>query len=321
MATQIENNHIPVLLEPILEFVKIKAQENLTNKKTEAIKVFDGTFGGGSYTKSFLEKQYQVYSCDLDSSTNLIAANLKTEFGDNFNFEIANFKDYVSQFSDNFFDAIVVDLGYSTNQLDSSNRGFSYALGKTAILDLRYNSYILKPCYQLILETKGASELAKIIYQNSGENLSFKLAKVLWEMYHNSQTPEKITVQEIVTILEEAIPAKFFMKTKSILSRIWQALRIWTNQEFEVLKQFLENSVSKLAPNGILCVVSFHSLEDKIVASFMRKNTKPIDEDIYGNRTYNYKLLTPKFITPDEVELKNNPRSRSGRLRVLQKIA
>lgn len=317
METQIENNHIPVLLDPILEFLKNKNQIKTNNSN---LKIYDGTFGGGFYSKAFLESNYNVWACDLDPIATNIATTFKQHYGQNFSFKTANFKDYIAEFEDSFFDSVVVDLGFSTNQLDFSKRGFSYSIGVDDNLDLRYNSDVGKACYELILKCKTKDELAKILYQNSGENLSFRLAGTLFELFTNTKNPEKITVGQVVQNLERAIPAKFYLKSKAILSRIWQALRIWTNNEFEVLEQFLSNSLSKLAPGGLLMVVSFHSLEDKIVAQFMRQSCKPVNEDIYGNKEYKYKLLTPKFVAPTEQELLDNPRSRSGRLRVLQRV-
>jgi len=317
METQVENNHIPVLLEPILEFLKDKNQAKTNNSN---LKIYDGTFGGGSYSKAFLDPGYHVWACDLDSIATIIASTFKQKYQTTFNFKTANFKDYIAEFEDNFFDSVVVDLGFSTNQLDFSGRGFSYSNGIDDNLDLRYNSDSGLACYELILKCKSKDELGKILYQNSGENLSFRLAGTLFELFTNTKNPEKITVGQVVQNLERAIPAKFYKKSKAILSRIWQALRIWTNAEFEVLQEFLNNSLSKLAPGGMLVIVSFHSLEDKIVAQFMRQSCKPINEDVYGNKEYKYKLLTPKFISPTEQELLDNPRSRSGRLRILQRL-
>jgi 16S rRNA (cytosine1402-N4)-methyltransferase len=288
--------HISVLLEPILEY--IKPQD----------KVFDGTFGGGGYTKAFLQKNCICWASDLDETAidrfdN--SQNLVTFFN-------ASFDEAIQTFEDNFLDVAVVDLGYSSNQLDFSERGFSYQkLDET--LDLRYNQNQNIPCFEKIRKLKNVEDLSKILYNYSGEEFSSRIAKALWGKNHT-------TVGEFVETIISIIPAKFQKKKNSILSRVWQSLRIWTNSEFEALENFLQISVTKIKVGGLLMVVDFHSLEDKIVTKFMRNLAKPVDIDDFGNKQKKYEFITPKGILPTTLEIENNIRSRSATLRILRKL-
>jgi 16S rRNA (cytosine1402-N4)-methyltransferase len=295
------NNHTPVLIDNILDIINIEFNDSM-------LSVFDGTLGGGGYTNRFLDKGYSVVACDLDKTV----IDLSKEKILNLNFACyqGNFSEIIGDYTD-FFDIIVVDLGYSSNQLDFSNRGFSYQK-EDEEFDLRYNNDISIPAWKLICE-QPVEKLGKIIFNNSGETFANKIA--------NSLKQQDIKyVKDVKNSIESIIPAKFYKKRNAILSRVWQAFRIEINQEFENLNIFLDKSLNALKKNGLLMVVDFHSLEDKIVTKFMRDQAKPIVIDDFGNKVINYKLLTKKPITPSEDEIDDNIRSRSASLRILKKL-
>lgn len=302
------NFHVPVLIEEILGFFRCIQSDS-------PLKIFDGTLGGGGYTSRFLSKGWAVCACDLDKSA---VANFEIDNRDVAGLKLsqANFANYIQEFEDVSFDGIVLDLGFSTNQLVFSDRGFSYLKGEE-IFDLRYNRAEGETVWQKIAQLESSFDLQKIIYTYSGEKLSKRLAENLYGLIYKTQTP--VCVFQVVQALTEAIPAKFIHQKNAILSRTWQALRIWTNKEFESLELFLHFAPLKLKPGGKLAIVCFHSLEDKIVTSTMRKLSRPYLTDDFGNTHCNFKLLTSKAITPSTEEVEQNIRSRSATLRVLEK--
>jgi 16S rRNA (cytosine1402-N4)-methyltransferase len=302
------NSHVPVLLDKIIEIIQISFRPaiNLT--------VFDGTFGGGGYTSRFLTLGWQVFACDLDP---LVKNYLPGDKSGHFHFEQVDFADYILTFPDNFFDVIVLDLGFSSNQLAYSQRGFSY-FNSEEILDLRYNTQTGLSAWEKIRSLPSSRDLQKILYAYSGESLSARLADPLYNLAKNYPN---LTVGQVVGELVRFIPKKFIRHKPAIFSRVWQALRIWVNDEFGSLERFLSQAPAKLKPQGLLMIVCFHSLEDKMVTKFMRNLAQPKEIDEFGNKKRFFQLLTSKAITPDQTEISQNSRSRSAGLRVLQKLA
>jgi 16S rRNA (cytosine1402-N4)-methyltransferase len=300
------NHHIPVLLDEVAGFV-------FENKPQP--KVFDGTFGGGGYTTLFLEKGAKVYATDLDETVydRYFLSHLKTPFLHTFH---GNFADVIRDFDNNFFDSIVADLGYSSNQLEESGRGFSYQQLSDS-LDLRYDQSKGKGLIEKLAQVGTADNLGKILFQFSGETMSRRIAG---QIFDDFRAKKLVVVADLITSIDCVISKELWHKRNGIYSRIWQALRIWVNDEFENLELFLERSLDKLTPNGVLIVVCFHSLEDKIVTKFMRNIAKPIQIDDYGNTISSFEILTKKAIIPSVVEIEKNVRSRSATLRVLKKL-
>ncbi len=307
-----KNLHTSVLIEPILTFTQKQGA------------VFEGTFGGGGYTAKFLDQNHKVFSCDADpSAVQKGQEKFEKEIqGKQLILKQGHFIDRLQDFDNNFFDYIVCDLGYSSNQLEFSGRGFSYQKGEED-LDLRYDFDNDTPAWQKIYELGEAYDLQKIIYTYSGESFSKMISIAIFELALETkktrgQVPLKVS--EVTTAIETVLPQKVRHKSKQILSRVWQALRIWTNGELQELEEFLPVSLDKLKADGKLIIVSFHSLEDKLITKFMRQASKPINTDDFGNKEQHYKLLTKHPIEPTEQEVKANVRSRSGKLRVLEKI-
>lgn len=303
-----ENVHTPVLLDKILEF----CHRCIFHKTKRA---FDGTFGGGGYTKNLLASGYQVYASDLDTDVLTLVEDIQEgKYKQAFHFKNDNFLHYISDIKDDFLDLVVLDLGFSSNQLETGDRGFSY-FKDDQNFDLRFNVEIGIPAYKILKKFGKYEDLQHILFRYSGEKLSKRIA------HHLFLAKDRIkTVKEVKDVVISAIPPSMKKNTYSILSRVWQAMRIHTNRELEVLEKFLPVALKKLRKHGLLTIVCFHSLEEKVVTNFMRKSCKSVFTDEYGNNTFEYKLLTPKKVIPSVEELLDNNRSRSASLRVLQKL-
>jgi 16S rRNA (cytosine1402-N4)-methyltransferase len=310
------NNHLPVMLEEVsnLLFEKISTEQNVT--------FFDGTLGGGGYTQDFLNLaeakkiNLKQVSGDLDQTAiDRVKTYIQIPKGQQLEFIKGNFAELINTFQNHSLDGIVLDLGYSGNQLAESDRGFSY-LNPSEELDLRYDTSSGISASDKLLKLKNHNDLGKLIYEYSGEDLAIKIARKFSEI----KKKDSWTVQNMVELVISAIPPTAMKKKNQILSRVWQALRIWVNSEFESLNTFLPLALEKLKPQGRLVIVSFHSLEDKIVTKFLRNQTKPTKEDIYGNKSYSFKLLTAKGQFPSEAEVQRNTRSRSAILRAIERL-
>jgi 16S rRNA (cytosine1402-N4)-methyltransferase len=294
------NKHIPVLLDPIIGFYKMYNQGS---------KVFDGTFGGGGYSQAFVNLGAFVDASDLDN--NALDRAFKSDL---LNLKQGNFADVIGNYDNSTFDMIVVDLGFSNNQLLIDDKGFSYQK-KDQVLDLRYDNEQGQSASDYLL-THDYDAIRRVLFDNSGEQFSNKIATKIVEKREKMQT---IKVSDLEAWVVEAIPMKFYNKRNQVLSRVWQALRIHINQEFDSLRRFLETAPNKLKVGGVLCVVNFHSLEDKITTKKFRDLAQFHDLDNYGNKYQNYELLSKKPIVPDEAELDMNQQSRSATLRVIRK--
>jgi 16S rRNA (cytosine1402-N4)-methyltransferase len=312
--TDRNNFHVPVLINSLVEFLNLPEKQNFW--------VFDGTLGGGGYTSKFLDLGMKVTACDLDQKAiEFFQKTNQQEEGNKLELKHGNFAQIIDEFDPNSLDLAVLDLGYSSNQLEDSGRGFSY-LKYDQILDLRYDTSQGALCVEKIYALPSVNRLWGIIYRYSGEKFAKPLARGLFDFIHRRSKEDilTITVGEVVEVLENNIPSREKHRKNSILSRVWQSLRIWTNNEFASLEEFLDTVPAKLKQGGFLAIICFHSLEDKIVTQRMRELSKPFETDSYGNKSLNYKLLTPKPITPGEKEIQDNKRSRSATLRVLQKL-
>ena len=315
--TSLINTHIPVLANEVID--------NLWQSELGSRIYMDGTFGGGGYSKllnEISENQAQITACDLDATTfeNLLVNEVSSNNSANsigIKFVNSNFCELITTFEDNSMAGIMLDLGFNSNQLITSNRGFSY-LETEDVLDLRYDINQGIPLWQKFTKLRDDTILRNIIYEYSGEEMSARVARSIFNKISSGSPIYK--VQDLVVVILEAIPAKFQKKQYSILSRIWQSLRIWTNNEFESLEEFLRIAPTKLVSGGRIAIVCFHSLEDKIVTKTMRNLAKPITIDEFGNTTANYKFLTPKAIKPTDKEIEANPRSRSATLRIIERI-
>lgn len=326
------NAHIPVLLDEIEQywimdgFKNIRYGEKHNDTTNTKINFFDGTFGGGGYSKRLLEyaqstgklSQLNLIVADLDKNAieNLDPIFKTAEFKDKISFLNDNFCDAIKSFPDNFFSGIVLDLGFSSNQLEIGNIGLSY-LQEDQNLDLRYDLNSGKPAWEILQGIKNEKDIVNIIYRGSGESFSSKIGKKLFLFLQKNPVP--ITTTQLKELISSVIPVKFQHKKNSIFSRVWQSLRIWVNRELEILEQFMDIAGEKLAPGGVLTIVTFHSLEDKIVAGKMRKLCRPVEIDDFGNKNQCFEIITKKPVKPSSKEILINNRSRSSLLRSIAK--
>lgn len=295
--------HIPVLLQQTIELLV-----------TEPNGIYvDVTFGGGGHSRAILERlsnQGRLIAFDQDpDNTN---AQIKDE---RFLFMPANFR-YIKQFLQYHkaypVTGILADLGVSSHQIDSPERGFSYRFDSP--LDMRMNQGKGVGAAE-ILNNYPETKLAEIFFKYgelaNGRRIANKIT--------NSRIEKPIeTTTDLVEITSALFPKH---KQNKYLSQLFQALRIEVNKEMEVLEEFLMQTPEALAPQGRLAVISYHSLEDRLVKNFMRSgNFKgEVEKDFFGNPLTPFKLISGKAILPDEDELKENPRSRSAKLRIAEK--
>lgn len=295
--------HLPVLLKESINGLKIV---------DEGIYV-DATFGGGGHSLEILKslsKKGRLVSFDQDpDSTN----NSFEET--NFYLVNENFK-YMKRFLKNLgfskVNGILADLGVSSFQINTPDRGFSYRYD--AALDMRMNKNNTLNAMRVI-NSYSHENLTKILFEY-GE---IKNSKKISEEIIKARTANKInTTFDLNKILKPLYPEKYLNKN---LSRIYQAIRIEVNKELDVLKSFLEQTSELLLPGGRLCVISYHSLEDRMVKRYITNGnfSTTAEKDLYGNFSVPFKKIG-KMIQPSAVELKENIRSRSAKLRIAEKI-
>lgn len=295
--------HIPVMLKEVLELLDIK----------KGGQYIDGTLGGGGYTRAISQaigKKGKMLSTDLDplAIDNFLENKLENVLVINDNF--SNIKEVVLKnkkfLLKNKFDGIVVDLGLSSAQLEDDDRGFSFQHDSN--LDMSFGPQIENSTYWIVNNYQ-SSDLEKIIKEYGEESWARKIVEHIIT-YRKKKRIE--TTQELAEIIAGAIPRKFWAKRIHPATKTFQALRIETNQELESLKEFLPQAIELLDKGGRLVVVSFHSLEDRIVKNYFRDLSKLED--------CNIRILTPKPLIPEQSEIEKNYRSRSAKLRAIEKI-
>jgi 16S rRNA (cytosine1402-N4)-methyltransferase len=329
MTSNHNNLHIPVLIQPIIENFKNQVLD-LNKDKDDIIRIFDGTLGGGGYIIEFAKlllnsgyTKFEITGVDLDivgieRVKEILEDKEYALIQDKIKFINDNFKNAIKTFPERYFDLIVLDLGFSSNQLEIEDRGLSYLKGNQ-ILDMRFDtSFNTVPLWQKFKSVKGPKELTKILFNSSGEKFSAKIADHILAYIH--EKGELKYVNQLVEIVIGAIPKQLQKNKYSILSRIWQALRIWVNDELNSLSEFLPYATNQLKHGGICAIVSFHSLEDKIVTKYFRTACTGIELDDYGNKEFFFEHLTKRPIEPTTEEIEANNRSRSGILRILKKL-
>lgn len=300
--------HVPVMLNEVMNFLNVK----------KGGYYIDGTLGGGSYSKFISERigsDGLLMSIDLDplAIENFLKDKPKNVEVVNDNFSnLSNIVHDSKIFNDrlkkvNFkFDGIVVDLGLSSAQLDDENRGFSFL--RDGYLDMSFGPKSSNDTTWIVNNYRPA-DLERIIKEYGEESW----AKKITEHLINYRKKKKITsTKELAEIVAGAIPKKFWYRNIHPATKTFQALRIETNEELNVLKEFLPVAIELLKSDGRLVVVSFHSLEDRIVKNFFR-NLKKSDDKII-------EILTPKPVVPSQKEIEENHRSRSAKLRAIKKI-
>jgi 16S rRNA (cytosine1402-N4)-methyltransferase len=279
----------------------------------------DCTFGAGGYAGAILEKaNCKVVALDQDPTVQKYADQIKGQFPQNFEFLNVNFASAAEALEGQKFDGVVMDLGVSSMQLDQGDRGFSFM--QDGPLDMRMsNSGVSAADFINSAEEK---ELADVIYKYGEEPLSRRIAKAIILERKNGDITTTLQFAEVVRKACGFKRGKIDQATKT-----FQAIRIYINQELFALEKFLKNIPKMMNSKGRLVVVSFHSLEDSIVKEFFKENSPKIvarskykeqPKDEFDNKVF--RILTKKPIFPSEQEVKFNPRSRSARMRVVEKI-
>ncbi|MGI6174100.1 MAG: 16S rRNA (cytosine(1402)-N(4))-methyltransferase RsmH [Christensenellales bacterium] len=300
-----EFRHEPVLLAECIEGLAIEPDGAY----------LDGTLGGGGHSEAILQRISGGALYGIDRDEDAIAAAV-ARLGKNQSFHAihGNFHD-AKKFGLPALDGALLDLGVSSHQLDVRERGFSYH--DDAPLDMRMDRSQPFSARDIV---NGWSErdIARILRDYGEENWAAHIAKVLVD-----RRPIETTGQ-LANIIDAAIPKKLREKEKHPARRTFQALRIAVNDELEPLEQALRDIVDLLKPKGRLCVIAFHSLEDRIVKNTFRSLADPctcpknIPICVCGKKPV-AKLITRKPITATEEELERNPRSRSATLRIVEK--
>jgi|AP48_1055490.scaffolds.fasta_scaffold00008_4 16S rRNA (cytosine1402-N4)-methyltransferase len=296
------NYHVPVLLNESISGLSIKPTGTY----------IDLTFGGGGHTKYILkslEKKGKLFSFDTDADSfkiNYINGNNNFEFIDS-NFRY--FDLHLKQRGIKKVDGIFADLGVSSHQIDVLSRGFSYK-GK-AELDMRMNLNNKKNA-QTILNDYDESDLDKIFFNYGDFKNSRLIAKNIVEYRKKKKIKYNSDLIEILNnLFDKNVNFKF-------LSRLFQSIRIEVNDEINALKEMLLKSKDFLKIKGRLVIISYHSIEDRIVKNFINKSNfdSTFKTDFYGNKKIFFKSINKKPLVPSEEEIKINPRSRSAKLRI-----
>lgn len=283
----------------------------------------DCTLGGGGHSKGILErlsKDGRLIGIDQDTDALKAASERLSDYG-NVTYVHSNFekiKEIVKANAPEGVDGILADLGVSSYQFDNPERGFSYRFD--APLDMRMDRENSLTAYEIVNEYS-ESEIFRIIRDYGEDKFAKNIAKHICQ--RRTEKPIETTF-ELNEIIKAAIPAKMREKGGHPSKRTFQALRIECNRELEVLENSLEDMIDCLKPGGRLCIITFHSLEDRAVKNCFKKNENPctcppnFPVCVCGNVSKG-KVITRKPITAGDDELENNPRSQSAKLRIFEK--
>jgi len=302
--------HIPVLLEETINALSVK------NEKF----YIDATFGLGGYTRAILErKNCKVLGVDRDPDVKPVAEAIKVDFKNRFYFENARFSQIEQLLEPSRIKkvaGIVFDLGVSSPQIDQEHRGFSFKLNGP--LDMRMSKE--GPTAEEFINNVEEKTLANIIFELGDEVFSRRIARnIITERAVNTITK----TGQLASIIRTAVPTSKYKIDPA--TKTFQAIRIYLNDEISELERGLIAAERILQPNGILAVVSFHSIEDRIIKNFFLKcsRNKNLSRHIpdIPSKNHSLKILTKKPILPSASEIKYNTRSRSAKLRVAERTA
>jgi 16S rRNA (cytosine1402-N4)-methyltransferase len=301
-------HHIPIMKEEALKFLAPKPGSL----------IIDATLGGGGHARAILEASKTVKLTGIDQDADALEAaqeNLK-EFSDRASFVQDNFSNIRKIAGTKRIDGILFDLGVSSYQIDTSERGFSFQAD--APLDMRMDRSAKTTAYDLI--NSGSREEIEDIIRDYGEDRYFKRIASAIIKYR----PVKGTL-ELADIIRRSIPKTSPINTTKSIARVFQAFRIAVNRELDSLKKALEDSIGLLSPKGRIVVISYHSLEDRIVKGIFKREASdcvcpPKLPACVCNHRKKLNIITRKPVTPGDAELQANPRSRSAKLRVAEHI-
>ena len=295
--------HIPVLLHESVDGLSIKGNGTYV----------DVTFGGGGHSKEILRhlnSDGHLYSFDQDADAekNIIPDSRFTFVRSNFRY----LKNFLKYYQVEQVDGILADLGVSSHHFDEEERGFSFHANSA--LDMRMNTRAGKTAADII-NTYDEEQLADVFYLYGELKNSRKLASALVKARVNR------SIQTIPEFLEVIKPFFGKEREKKELAKVFQALRIEVNDEMEALQEMLQASIDVLTPGGRLVVITYHSLEDRLVKNIIKTGNfqGKAEKDFYGNLITPFSTINNKVITASDEEIANNPRSRSAKLRIAEK--
>jgi 16S rRNA (cytosine1402-N4)-methyltransferase len=273
----------------------------------------DVTFGGGGHSKEIIKhlKRGKLYGFDQDED-----AEQNIPDDPRFVFVRSNFRylrNFLRYHDVDQVDGILADLGVSSHHFDDDERGFSFRFEEGA-LDMRMNQKAGIMASDIV-NTYSEENLAKVFYQYGELKNSRKIASAL--VRARAEEP----IRSVADFLEVIRPFFFREKEKKDMARVFQALRIEVNQEMQALEDMLLQALEALKPGGRLVVMTYHSLEDRLVKNFFKTGNfeGKSEQDFYGNFLTPFKLINNKVIVADEQEQEQNPRSRSAKLRIVEK--
>ena len=294
----INNQHIPIMVNEIMSF--IDGEKNLS--------ILDCTFGGGGHSEKFLENGHHVTAIDQDENSNIIAKRLKKKFPNIF-FYKSNFINFdLLDFNKKKFNLILLDLGFSSNQLADSNIGLSFK--ENSKLNMNYlggdlNAYKIINFYE-------KDDLERVFNLYGEINQAEKLAKYIIKQ----RSLKKINTNfEFIDVLRYS-GVNFKSKKIHFATKAFQALRIESNRELENLEIFLKKIHIFLNINAYLAIISFHSLEDRIVKNYFRDNRIKKNKNFQNNKNWGFEILTKKPLIASKTEVLKNNRARSAKLRI-----
>ena len=306
----IDIQHIPVMVPEILKYLEVSSGG----------RYIDCTLGEGGHTKSLLEASNpggEVLGIDADHEAIEVSKNRLEEYGERFIYDNSNFKNIKKIAMKSKFvpcHGILFDLGVSSLQLDKESRGFSFR--RKAPLDMRFSINQTLTAKD-VLNTFSESEISDILYQYGEERQSRKIAKLIIENRPLSNA------DELSDLIKKNIRQTNYKINPS--TKTFQALRIYINEELNSLSQALEQSLEILGVGGRMAVISYHSLEDRIVKNFFKKESKycicpPNIPKCDCGHFPKLKIITKKPVSPSQSEIEANKRSRSAKLRVVERI-
>lgn len=295
--------HLPALLNESIAGL---------NLRPDGIYV-DVTFGGGGHSRAIIDRlttgRLIAFDQDADAAVNAFSDERFTLLIQNFRYLTNNLRYH----GISAIDGMIADLGVSFHQFDQQERGFSFR--SDADLDMRMNREATLKASD-ILQSYPEEKLAEIFYLYGELTNSRRLAAAIVRARELSPV---VRVNDLLAAIDGLIPAR---DENKFLARLFQSLRIEVNQELEALREMLSQALSVLKPGGRMAVITYHSLEDRLVKNFIRTgNFEGVTEkDFYGNVTLPLKAVNRRVIVPSEEEIMNNSRARSARLRIAEKV-
>lgn len=305
MTTTAPTYHVPVLLKESIDGLSV----------SEGGTYVDVTFGGGGHSREILRRlgtSGRLFSFDQDADAE---ANIGADAPTNFTFVRSNFRylrNWMRYHGVEHIDGLLADLGVSSHHFDDEERGFSFRYN--APLDMRMNKRAGQTAADLLAEYS-EEKLADVFYLYGEFRQSRRMAAAIVK---KRQQEAIATTSQLAAIME---PLMTRGREKKDMARVFQALRIEVNHEMDALREMLDAATALLAPGGRLSVITYHSLEDRMVKNIMRSGNAEgkVEKDFFGRASTPYRLVNNKVTVPTAEEQETNPRSRSAKLRVAER--